>query len=287
MREALLKLMNTKGDLPPFPDIVVNLQKQLKNPYVGINDIAEIIKLDMALSGRILKIASSAYYTTGVEDVKTLPVAINKIGMDKIKQLVLSLELTKLFTNSKVLDHFSFWRHCLAVAIVTQKLSTYTEVSEQVRDMAYLSGLMHDVGIMVFAYLIPDEYSEFLQTIGEEEETLEKQEAKRFGIDHQELGALFIKKWWEVDPEIILAVEFHHFPFKGTENEKRSIQLVNVANGICNSQGLTNGINCHSEVFKEGAWEQLGLELTDVENIVKDVTVAMDQTMELLGKGSK
>ncbi|MFC1562710.1 hypothetical protein ACFL4Z_01510 [candidate division KSB1 bacterium] len=86
-----------------------------------------------------------------------------------------------------------------------------------------------------------------------------------------------------MDEQISLSVRHHHYPI----SERRSEQLVNVANGVCNNQGITNGINCYSEVFKDGAWEELGLSLSDAEDIIEDVHVTRKQAEELVGNNTR
>ena len=283
MREKILNLIEKKGDLPAFPDILIKLQKVLDNPDAGISDIAGLIELDPILAGNILKISNSAHYRTGYQEIDTLTMAVNKLGLEKIKQLVFSLKISKLFSRVELINPLQFWKHGLAVANFTQMLSRYADISPKTQNLAHLSGLMHDIGIMVLCYLIPDEYSTFLKNLSKDEIPFEKQEEKAFGIDHQEVGARFIKKWWSIDEQIVQAVRYHHFPFTGTQNEKQCQQLVHLANGICISFGQSNGVECFSEVFNPGAWEALGLSLDDVEKMMEDVQVSVNQAVELLG----
>jgi len=282
MREKILELLGKSGDLPPLPDIVFKLQKMIREPRANAKSIAGIIEMDPVLAGRILKLSNSVYYSRSTKPVKTLPVAITKIGFNMLIKLVYSLKITKLFANSSFLDNSAFWRHSLAVAVFTQSLSRRIKASQEEQDMAYLAGLMHDIGIIVFGHIIPDEYGAFLTKIHEEETPLEVSEKEKLGIDHAEIGGEFIDTWWEVDPHISTAVRQHHFPFLGGAADRRCEQMVNVVNGVCNNVGINNGIQCYHEVFKEGAWEELGLSLADVEDILYDVNTALDQANELM-----
>ena len=216
MRAKILDLIEKKGDLPAFPDILTKLQKILDTPYAGVADVTRLIKMDPVLAGNILKISNSAYYKSGYEKIETLQTSVNKLGLEKIRQLAFSLKITKMFSHNKLIDSFEFWKHSLAVANFTEMLSQYTKVSQENRSIARLAGLMHDIGIMVFCYIIPDEYSVFLENVNKEEIPLEKQEEKAFGIDHQETGAKFIEKWWQMDKQIVRTVRYHHLPFDGT-----------------------------------------------------------------------
>ncbi len=284
MKEKILELVENKGDLPVLPDILIKLQNLLKNPDVSVVDIVRLIELEPTLAGNILKIANSAYYKTGYQQITTLLMAVNKLGLDKIKELVFSLEIIKLFSKTRLLDITQFWKHGLAVANLTQMLAVYTNVLMKNLGTVYLSGLMHDVGIMVFCYVIPDEYAAFLKDIEKDQIPFEKAEKNAFGIDHQQLGAHFIEKWWQVDPIIVQAVQNHHSPGKGIDEEEQCQLLVHLANGICIDHGQTNGIHCYREDFDKQELEVLSLSPEDIGKMTNDVKTAIAQSMNLLGK---
>lgn len=284
MRDKILELIEQKSDLPPIPDIVMRLQAKINDPKSSITDISKLIEIDPVLSGKILKLSNSSFYSRGSKPITTLPMAINKIGLKEIVKLVYSIKLSGLFIDSKLLDRKQFWKHSLAVGIFTQTLCRLIDATPEEQEIAYLAGIMHDLGIMVFSYIIPEEYSEFLKEIVEKEEPIEKLEKEKFGIDHPELGSVFIKKWWKIDDRITTSVKNHHFPFEGNALDKMSGQLVNVANGACNTFGIYNGVNCYKGVFLDGAWDNLGLSLDKAEKIIEEIKIAINQAEELISK---
>ncbi len=286
MKEKILELLEDKGDLPVLPDILIKLQNLLKDPDVGVVDVVRLLELEPTLAGNILQISNSAYYKTGYEKITTLLMAVNKLGLDSITQIVFSLEITKLFSKADSVDMTQFWKHSLAVANLTQMMAVYTNLMNHLGN-SYLSGLMHDVGITVFSYLIPDEYTNFLKTVDGNQDPLEKQEQNRFGIDHQELGALFIEKWWKLDPVIVGAVQHHHS--LNQENNRAKTQeeqcqlLVYLANRISIDHEHANGINCYHEAFDPTELEILELSPDDVVKMKNDVKTTIAQSVNLLG----
>ena len=100
------------------------------------------------------------------------------------------------------------------------------KISQEDIEFAYLCGLMHDTGILVFDHLIPDEYSEFLGTIKSSDITLAENEAETFGITHAELGALFIEKWWPVSPGLVEAIRS-----RATRSENGARMLESIIEG--------------------------------------------------------
>jgi HD-like signal output (HDOD) protein len=282
MRDKIIKLLDEKGDLPPLPDIVLKLQKMIKDPQKSIKDIAMLIEYDPVMAGKIIKLSNSAYYARSQIQIKTLPVAVSKIGLNMLLKLVYSLKISSLFSTNSLLNNSQFWQHSLGVAIFTQSLSIRVKATQNEQDISYLAGLMHDIGIMVFIYLIPSEYNDFLKKATSIKKPLEVQEYETFGIDHAELGGKFIEKWWNMDKEIVSGVANHNSHFREAMIKHKSEQIIHVANSICNDKGMPNGTNCFTETFEEDSWNKLGLSLDDVDSILKDVDYSLEQAEELV-----
>ena len=51
MRNEILALLDQKGDLPSFPDVLLRLQEKIRCPNVVISDIAKLIESDISLAG--------------------------------------------------------------------------------------------------------------------------------------------------------------------------------------------------------------------------------------------
>jgi len=284
MKDKILDQLEKNPDLPPLPEITFRIQQMIRDPKTSARSIAKLIEVDPVLAGRILKLANSAFYSRSATSITTLPVAITKIGLNMIVKLVYSLKITTLFKDSLIVDSKIFWKHCLAVAILTQSLCRRTNATLEEQDIAYLGGLMHDIGIMVFGHSIPGEYESFLKKIQETEQPLEKLEAETFGLDHAELGALFIEKYWEVDERIVHAVRTHHQPVEGRDKALLCSDLVNISNSICNNFDIINGISAYPEILRDTSWDGIGLSLADIETIMEDIETVHDQAKELINQ---
>jgi len=282
MREKILSKLDEGGSLPPLPDILVKLQQTVNDPKSQLNDIAQIIELEPVLAGKIMTISNSPYYLRGAGAVKDLRMAVGKLGTKELVRIAYSIKLSTLFTDSTVMDAAQFWRHSLAVAVFAQSLAVRLRKTKDESGLVYLAGLLHDIGVMVFACLVKDEYPGFLKTIIEKEEPLEVQEAEAFGIDHAELGTLFIRKWWNLDEAIAEIVLHHHDPLNGAAPGADCAMIVNAANGIIGGRGLTNGIFCFHGAFDESAWFNMGLSAEDAQDILSSVESAIDQASVLL-----
>ena len=285
MREKILNLLESEGELPPLPDIVIRLREMIQTLDTTIHDIVKLIEMDPVLALNIIKLSNSVYYSRSTTKINTLPLAITRIGLDMLVKFVFSLKLCPLFSESTFLSNSQFWLHSLAVAIFSHSLCYRIKATKEEQDITYLSGLMHDVGIMAFGYLIPLEYDEFIKKNQGIKEPLELLEQNAFGIDHSELGSLYIDRWWQVDENITHAVKYHHISLNDLKNKRNFIQLVHIANSICNNHGITNGINGYTDDFKKDILVDLGLSNDEIENILEDVNSSLDQAKELVAHG--
>lgn len=189
-----------------------------------------------------------------------------------------------MFNDNELINGYEFWKHSIAVALFSKSLSNKAGLGVDEANLAYISGLMHDVGVMVFTYLIPVEYNNFLKNVMQKEMPLYKQELSVFGIDHAELGAIFISKWWNVDDNISETVRNHHNPKFGDSTSRNCEKLLNIANSICNNQGIYNGIECYKEMFSDSAWDGLNLTIDQAADLLEEVKISLSASEGLLAK---
>ncbi|OGW25623.1 MAG: hypothetical protein A3K09_04325 [Nitrospinae bacterium RIFCSPLOWO2_12_FULL_47_7] len=143
-------------------------------------------------------------------------------------------------------------------------------------ETAYLAGLMHDVGILVFCFLIPAEYCEFIKTIPKNSGSLDEMETTRFGIAHPELGAMFIEKWWHLDSVIVQAVKNSHFSTSMVNKPIPCAQVVSFANEMLNGIGYFNGINTSVNPKVREVLQSLGVPSEDLKKMLEEVKKSLD-----------
>ncbi len=283
-RDKILKLLTEKGDLPPLPEILLKLQTLINDPESEIEEIARLIETEPVLSGRLIKLANSVLYGGGREPAEDLSSVVMRLGVKMILDLAYALQLTNVFSKFKSLDQYKFWMHSMAVACLTQALCKKANLPEEERQESYICGLMHDLGIVVFEHLIPDEYYAFVQSMGPEEASLETLEMETFGIAHPELGAEFIRQYWPISPVVINAVEHHFDPLSLNGSGLNIAQLVGIANQVAVNEGMTHGIGTPPEIpLTDEIYEKLGLFPDEVEDIIESTVEGLDNT-ELLMK---
>ena len=276
MRDKILEAVNTQQNLPPLPDILIKLEQIIDDPDSCIADISDLIKTEPVLSGRLMKLANSVFIGGGREKAEDLDNALGRLGLKMVLDLAYTLELPKVSSKTKAINQVSFWKHSFATAVCSKSLSEFFEQSDESRDNAYLAGLMHDIGILVFLNFFPKEYSEFLAKAKDADQPLEVLEIETFEIDHAEVGAKYIEKWWPIAPQVVSLVREHHQPLK-----KGSQEVVALSNELLNYQNVSNGVGPkHSEEEPDFA-QMIGVSEERMNDIKEEVGNSLDQVSSI------
>jgi HD-like signal output (HDOD) protein len=147
-------------NIPSLPDVAIKLRNAMQND-AGIADIVKIIQLDPVISAKLVGLANCPLYIS-VNPVKSCFEAVNRIGLNATRNLVISLSLNRIFKNNsplikKYLD--MIWKHSVYISTLSYFLATATkQVSPQ---EAQLAGLVCDIGavpFLSFAANIPSDY---------------------------------------------------------------------------------------------------------------------------------
>ena len=284
MRKNILAMVEEKGNIPPLPDILVRLESKIEDPKSNISDISILIETEPILAGRMIQLSNSVFFNRSGNKVENLSQAIIRLGLKMILDLAYTLEVPKLFMKGKGINQNRFWQHSLAVAILARILSQRLKDLKIEQDMCYLSGLMHDIGIMVFNYLIPEEYSAFLKQIGRTDKPLHELEVEKFGISHPELGSLFIQKWWPVPAEVVTSVGMHYLTMSNQGKKYPILLAVIISNAIANTYDMGNGISHSEEPVNYSFLIQQGLSREDLEEIVEETRENLFLAKEVLYK---
>ncbi len=280
-REKILKLIEERGDLPPLSDILVSLSAKIDDPHCELSEIAALIETEPVLAGKMIRLANSVFFAGGREQAKDLTTAVWRLGLKLILDLAYTLELPKMFYKCRGFVQRDFWRHSLAVAILSQNFGAQLIDDKKVREQCYVAGLMHDVGILVFFYLIPKMYQDFVKELDPEEKTLEFCETQKFGVSHSQMGALYIEKWWPVDRSVVEAVRSHHLEQLDCSTPNPS-NIVWVSNRIANGVEITGGIQTCFDPIPYEVLNGWGFAEDGIERMVDEVNESLESTESLM-----
>jgi len=199
--------------LPTMPGVAQQIIQLRANANGGVNDLAKIVETDPSLAAQVLRYARSPLYGYRGK-VDSVHAAIARVlGYEMVLNLALGIAAAKPFKVPRKgpLGLDAFWQHALHSAALTQNLSTL--VPSELRPpagMAYLAGLLHNLGHILLGHLFKQEFlilNKFI--VQEPEKSLVDIELEVLGIDHGQLGAWLMQSW-NLPEETITAVKEHH-----------------------------------------------------------------------------
>lgn len=199
--------------LPPMPMVAQEILIASNDNTSDLDDIAQIIKKDPALTAKIVGMANSAFFGFG-RNVATLEQAIiNVLGLDLVKGFALSLAMSAVFDPEKCanFDLKRYWCSAFLTAELATGFANHID-SKQIIDpnQLYLYGLLHNIGILILADRFPNIMSELFLTAKEDKEKrLIEYEKETIDFNHHEAGAWLCHKW-KLPYEIIDIIEHHH-----------------------------------------------------------------------------
>src|SRR5215475_13112757 len=199
--------------LPSLGSINKALQDLLLAEQRYSAQISEVIRRDPSLTSRLLRLVNSVYYGLSTP-VNNIEEAVFYLGVRQIRQLTMVTPIIEDFqrlTRQCAFPWREFWQHSIGAAILTREVISTVQAPSDESD--YVAGLVHDVGKIVMAWSFPDHFAEIHRQAVQGTQDLSLIEMEVLGIDHSELGALYLER--HRLPEIMVtAARFHHQPEK-------------------------------------------------------------------------
>jgi HD-like signal output (HDOD) protein len=216
-------LVETLERVPGFDQAVRALADFMMNPQEGDERAAEMRPLDVL-------------ETVGIERCHSL--ALTFFG--------LKYELPK-YPN---FDWTPLWRHQLACGVVMDFLHDALNLRRS--GFEYVTGTFHDIGKLILAEIYPFAYFTTMNRSMHEEVALVECEREIFGIDHAEIGAIWLRRN-ELPAALVDAVELHEKPERISRRAVLNNALVS-ANHLVKQIGIGYSGN---SLLDPRPWEEL------------------------------
>jgi putative nucleotidyltransferase with HDIG domain len=219
--DGLARLVGNIDTLPSCPKAFQDISTCLRQPNASMADAAHIISRDVAMTANVMKLVNSAFF--GIRrSITSVDRAVAYLGMDTLGALVLGHSLFQ--TGANVIEGFSLeqlWQHCLQTAMAARTIARYEKLGVSRAEEAFLTGLIHDVGKVVFATrgatAAAANGSEDIAALMEEH--------------HPEVGA-YLLGLWGFPSHIVEAVALHHAPGRRADPGFDLTALVHIANRL-------------------------------------------------------
>jgi Predicted signal transduction protein len=178
--------------LPSPSGTALAIMQLVQQSEATVQQVSQLVKVDPALSGRILRFANSVAFGAPrpIADVQS---AVMMMGMQAVRNFALSLSL--IGSNSKGhcsgFDYGAYWSRSLAISVSIAAIAARER--SVAPEEAFTLGLLGDIGSLALATVWSEIYGECLGAA--EGEQLLALERERFDIDHNALSLLLLADW--------------------------------------------------------------------------------------------
>ncbi|MFT5289048.1 MAG: diguanylate cyclase (GGDEF)-like protein [Planctomycetota bacterium] len=269
--------------LPSLPGVALEVLNLCKDDDTTLDDLANVLSKDPALSARLLRFANSSLYNLG-QEVTTIQRASLVLGMKTVQLMSLSFSLAEsLPRNGETggFDYQEFWRRSLICAVAGRSLAGLAGMLGE--EEAFLCGLLSHIGQIVMAECLPDEFA-LVHEAAAGIWPSAKLEGETLGFDHSDLGASLLNSWGL--PEIVTAsVGAMHDPDR--LNDSASIESLDFVR-VMNMAGLTVDLltrddkGSYLSKLEDRGQEWLGLPAESIYSYITSLESDIAEASELL-----
>ena len=249
-----------------IPAVVNRILAMVATGTVSAGEIADEIGNDQVLAARVLKLVNSGFYGFR-QPITTITHAMVLLGGDVVKTLVMTASVIDLVDRMNQLLE-GLWEHSVGTARAAGAIAERLRMRD-VEEIA-LCGLLHDIGKVIVGQTFPVEHARIRQVVAERNCLQIEAEAEVLGVSHAEVGMWLLKKW-SLPPNMVYPIAYHH-AFHPRRDFADRTAVVHLADILCRAKGIGYPGDRRLPRLDPEAWQLLGLDLADVEEVCSYLT---------------
>jgi len=149
-------------NIPTLPAMLVRLLSTLKDPHSDVFSFIEIIEQDPSFAVEVLRVANSARYRKGDNEIISLRRAISLLGLAGVSRIATTLLMAEMIPCNPIYYKMfgrQIWLHSVQCAAFCELLAE--DEKTDVFD-AYFLGLVHDIGKIIIFDCLSESLGEVL-----------------------------------------------------------------------------------------------------------------------------
>lgn len=238
---ASIRLLDAYStDQLPSPSSVARRLLVLSNSDTApTREIAQVVKADPALCGRLLKLANSPLVGFS-RPIAVIDDAIIILGIQAVHKLAIGMSVLDKSRQGRCpeFDYERFWRHCVLRAVAAQLLAG--RIRSFNPGEAFSVALLADIGKLALATIHPTIYASTLKAYSliaaadrDDPSVLLALEHEHFATDHCELSRALLMDWGLTEVHL-LGLQLYYHPEEALQ-QSRAAHLA----GLIRSAELT------------------------------------------------
>jgi len=267
-------------ELPTLPVVASKLISMMSKEETTLADIANLVSRDVALSTKILKVSNSAFYSFP-QQIGTIQQAVSLLGINAVRSLVLSFSFLNIRNGryQSSFDFKKFWEYSLASAVAAKLLADRVNGCDS--EEVFLSGLLQNLGELIFARTFPEKYEQALTSENLKDSDRLAIEESILGLNHCRVG-YEVARQWGFPESLLCALRYHHAPelYDGDDTGiQKTVKAVYLSDLLTNILFSERPDRFHKQ-FRKDAKRLLGLTNSDIEEVLDQVHILVMQAGE-------
>ena len=232
--------------LPPFPQVAVRVLQLANNENVQLHQLCDLISSDPAFASEVLTVANSLLYAPRYPSTSIMQ-AVAVLGANTLQGMCVTVGVRAYLGKTMSYPAMrNLWRHNVACAIIAERLAAVGSID---KDVAYTSGILHDIGRMALAVIQPKGYAALLEKHLGRAASMMEAERELFGWDHCEIGRQLIGDWKL--PENFEAVVAEHHDARRNDGAWDLAELVKASCSVASAIGFAAFPGCETAAYAD------------------------------------
>ena len=214
--------------IPQVPQNIQSLRDLLRNPDVDYAALAKLIRKDPALTLEVLRMANSAVYRRS-QRIDNCETALSLLGIRGLRGILDTFGARKALENqypAQLLERL--WKHSMDIAELAASIGRQLDCSESTIEIAYVSGLLHDVGRIILEGRNPDAYQALQKFCVQKQASPAAAENLIAGVNHTRIGSRMAEHW-NLPERLVQAIRYSRAPLSAPKAARESAQLIFLA----------------------------------------------------------
>ncbi|MCA8987648.1 MAG: HDOD domain-containing protein [Planctomycetaceae bacterium] len=221
----LRQMVSRLAHLPAMPETYQKICDIVRSDQAGVKDAIKVINNDSSMAVHILKLVNSSYFGLA-RHISDIGQAVALLGFETLKSLVLTVGIFRENRDgtNDLFNHAELTDHSIACGQLARHIAMQITDEREVCDDAFTAGLLHDIGKLVMATGMPEEYGQAVLLSQKDRIPLFEAEQRCYGYNHADVSG-YLLGIWNLPDSITNAVAYHH----DIETVRRESSLVSLA----------------------------------------------------------
>lgn len=248
--------------LPSLPAIAVQVIELTNDPNVSMEELAELIQTDQAMSAKILRTVNSSFYGLR-ERCTTIKKALVMLGLSPVKSLALGFSLVSGLDKDRQegFDYVTYWRRGLFTAVAAKSVADAARLPDA--DECFISGLLQDIGMIAMLQTLKGSYTAVIDSVDGNHSKLAQAEIAKYDAHHADIGATLATQW-KLPKELVVPIKYHERPTAAPEEHariSRAVAIGNLAHDVVTDESPAPALRKYYQRCK--AWFDLSEDAAD------------------------